>query len=108
MREVEHFSWRGEDLWTEKTAWTRAGVPERMGLPWEAARRFRVAGSHTAGRERAARDGLQRQLGIRSSLYVLPQSGSVLTKDSNLPRKTIPWIQVPCPEGLPGVLTTTH
>lgn len=48
----------------EKTAWTRAGGLERMGLPWEAARRFRVAGSCTAGRERAARDGLQRQLGI--------------------------------------------
>lgn len=38
---------------------------------------------------------------------MLPWTGSVLMKNSNLPRKAIPWTQLPCPEGLSGVLTTT-
>lgn len=31
----------------------------------------------------------------------------MLLKDSNIPRKTVLWTQLPCPDGLSGVLTTT-
>lgn len=37
---------------------------------------------------------------------VLLSTGRVLVTNRDLPRKTIPWTQPPCPKGLPGVLTT--
>lgn len=51
-----------------------------------------------AGRE--ARGGLERGGGNGSTLCVLQRTGPVLVKDSQLPRKTILWAQLPCPAGL--------
>lgn len=109
MSEVEYFSWKGEkELWTEQIAWTKLRGPEKMRLLGgsKGLQGFQSLPSCKGESSWRGAPKAEGHWGFAAPCVLL-STGLVLVTNRNLPRKTIPWTQPPCPKGLPGVLTTT-